>query len=1155
MALRTFVLSLLLPLGLWAGPGDTLMVQAFTFGGPQDAVIAFPNGNQSFERVLMYYTLKCVPGGAGGLQFPCGEWDYLTYTYLYQPTGNFDSTQLSQANFMVGPTSPDSVSFAWSPTYDLYARQQIRTVVDNTLSETTAEIGSGLSGSSAPFDAAHPRNRSQYLWLANELSAAGLLAGDLDRLTLFLANGAGSLHGLTVRIKATNAAALDPNAPDLTGFTTVYRANTDLPASGPLTLDFQTPFAWNGTSNLLVEILYDNASAQAPTNLVESDSTGFASGLLNDSDDAYLDFDGYDYAQTIDNTLFDQLSDKITVSFWLYGAPEQPEPEYAFEGRDAQGFRVINAHLPWDNGRVYWDAGNDGGAYDRIDKQAQTNDYEGRWNHWAFVKDATAGTMQIFLNGALWHNGTGKTRLMDDIETFILCKGGLGGGNFSFYDGFMDEFQLWNTNLDAATINAWRLREVDATHPNYANLLLYYRFDEHTPDRAADASGHNGDAHLMGLPRRVWTPAAEKFKNFRATELRPKVRFHQGDYLSHTDTIQYWDTVYRDGFTLELFDHPTSPALPTDTLHVWAPGWQYVYDLNGAKVDSSWAGADSTIYKTVRNYYGPPFEIVDRIELGRYITPYGINLDMGPDGWTWIYDVTDYLPVLRGSKRLTAGNWQELLDLKFLFIEGTPARQPLSVQNVYIGDYGYGNSIPGNPGSIENQLTPRTVNIPAGTSSALLKVRTTGHGFGGTLNCAEFCPRNNVVKINGTPRFNQYLWDNDCSLNPLFPQGGTWIYSRANWCPGKDVHTDEYELTPYITPGSPMTVDYDMQANYQWDGQGSYPTYVIESQAFTYGPNQFNHDARLEQIIAPNNMKIYGRQNPTCGGPIIRVRNMGAQTMTSLTVDYGITGGPSGNYTWTGNLPFNQATDIQLPPFAGGQAWPDAAGQRFYATISAPSGQPDEYAPNNSASSSFTNTQVIESDRLLLLFYTNGFASESSFVLKDENGNVVDQRQYVNNNQIHRDTLLVPPGCYTLSILDSDDDGLAFFANNDGGGWARIYRLGNNVVLHNFPADFGRQTDFRFVTRLPTGIEETAQEETRLEVFPVPTSEQVFVRLPASSGEALLRVFDLTGRLVLQRDYVTGTDESISVAGWGPGTYWVTVQTNGKTFTGKLVVL
>jgi hypothetical protein len=1155
MKFRALLFSMLLPLGLMAGPGDTLVVQAFTFGGPQDAVIQFPNTNQTYERVLMYYTLKCVPGGAGGLQYPCGEWDYLTYTYLYHPTGAFDSTQLTQSNVQYGPTAPDSVSFVWSPTYDVYARRQFRTVVDGVVAETTAEIGAGSALSASPFDVAHPRSRAQYLWLANELTAAGLVAGELDRLTLFLANGGGTLRGLTVRIKATNAASLDPGSPDLNGFATVYRAGTDLPASGPLTFDFSAPFVWNGTSNLLVEILYDNLAPEAGATAVESDTTGFASGLLNDSDDAYLDFDGYDYAQTIDNGLFGQLSDQITVSFWLYGAPEQPEPEYAFEGRNAQGQRVINAHLPWDNGRVYWDAGNVGGAYDRIDKQAQTADYEGRWNHWAFVKDAAAGTMQIFLNGALWHNGTGKTRLMEDIETFLIGKGGLGGANFSFYDGFIDEFQLWNTALDAATINAWRLREVDAAHPDYAHLLLYYRFDEQTPDRATDHSGHNGDAHLMGLPRRVWTPAAEKFKNFRATDVRPRARFHQGDYVLRTDTLVFWDTVYRDGFTLELFDHPTSPALPTDTLHVWAPGWSYVYDLNGAKADSVWIGADSTIYKTLRNYYGPPFEVVDRIELGRYITPYGINLDLGPDGWTWIYDVTDYLPVLRGPKRLTAGNWQELLDLKFLFIEGTPSRQPLTVQNVYIGDYGYGNSIPGNPGSIENQLTPRTVSIPAGTASALLKVRTTGHGFGGTLNCAEFCPRNNVVKLNGTPRFNQYLWDDGCALNPLFPQGGTWLYSRANWCPGKDVHTDEYELTPYITPGTSLAVDYDMQANYQWDGQGSYPTYVIESQVFTYGPNQFAHDARLEQIIAPNKMKIYGRHNPTCGGPIIRVRNTGSQTMTSLTVDYGITGGPSGTYTWTGSLPFNQATEIELPPFAGGQAWPDVPNQRFYATLSAPSGQPDEYAPNNTASSAFVNTPVIESDRLLLLFYTNGFASESSFVLKDENGNVVDQRQYVNNNQIHRDTLNVPPGCYTLSILDSDDDGLAFFANNDGGGWARVYRLGSNVVLHNFPADFGRQTDYRFVTRYPTGIDEAPGDAAQLEVFPVPTAEQVFVRLPAVSGNALMRIFDLTGRLVHQQDYVTGTDGMVSVAGWAPGTYWVTVQVGKQLFTGKIVVL
>ena len=59
--------------------------------------------------------------------------------------------------------------------------------------------------------------------------------------------------------------------------------------------------------------------------------------------------------------------------------------------------------------------------------------------------------------------------------------------------------------------------------------------------------------------------------------------------------------------------------------------------------------------------------------------PYGINLTLGPDGWAWVFDVTDYAPLLKDSVELQCGNWQELLDLKFAFIEGTP---PRDVENV-----------------------------------------------------------------------------------------------------------------------------------------------------------------------------------------------------------------------------------------------------------------------------------------------------------------------------------------------------------------------------------------------------------------------------------------------------------------------------------------
>ena len=63
---------------------------------------------------------------------------------------------------------------------------------------------------------------------------------------------------------------------------------------------------------------------------------------------------------------------------------------------------------------------------------------------------------------------------------------------------------------------------------------------------------------------------------------------------------------------------------------------------------------------------------IEDIEIARYITPYGIQFDLGPNGFSWIYDVTDYQNYLKDTVDLRAHNTQELLDLKFAFIEGIP---------------------------------------------------------------------------------------------------------------------------------------------------------------------------------------------------------------------------------------------------------------------------------------------------------------------------------------------------------------------------------------------------------------------------------------------------------------------------------------------------
>src|SRR5690242_7142726 len=81
--------------------GDTIKVQTFTFGSEKDGWFVFPSDTIRFEKILMKYTLKCNLTGSP----LCGEWDYLTYTYLFKHTGLLDSTQIIQPNYAVGGAS------------------------------------------------------------------------------------------------------------------------------------------------------------------------------------------------------------------------------------------------------------------------------------------------------------------------------------------------------------------------------------------------------------------------------------------------------------------------------------------------------------------------------------------------------------------------------------------------------------------------------------------------------------------------------------------------------------------------------------------------------------------------------------------------------------------------------------------------------------------------------------------------------------------------------------------------------------------------------------------------------------------------------------------------------------------------------------------
>lgn len=211
--------------------------------------------------------------------------------------------------------------------------------------------------------------------------------------------------------------------------------------------------------------------------------------------------------------------------------------------------------------------------------------------------------------------------------------------------------------------------------------------------------------------------------------------------------------------------------------------------------------------------FGQP--IREPFEIARYVTPYDITGTGRPGTCTWEIDVSDYIPLLQGEVVLSnyieswiGGQRGWLCTLDFAFIEGVPNFAPVDVVNLWTGYHVvYGD--PTRP--IEDFLVPRDIEIPGDVDAVKFRMFATGHGQGNTSNCAEFCPRQHSVIVNGSSWAHQ-LWRSDCAANPCSPQGGTWPGNRAGWCPGQDAPAWDVDVTSALAPGTTASVDYDVQA-------------------------------------------------------------------------------------------------------------------------------------------------------------------------------------------------------------------------------------------------------------------------------------------------------------------------------------------------------
>lgn len=132
----------------------------------------------------------------------------------------------------------------------------------------TASFGLNNTALTQPFRAQFSDSRTQIVYLAAELRVAGFRAGNITSLgfNVVSKNSTAPFENFTIKLKNTTRTNATGGAFE-TGAVTAYGPVSYSTVAGANNFALTTPFYWDGVSNLLIDICYDNAAGTATDNV------------------------------------------------------------------------------------------------------------------------------------------------------------------------------------------------------------------------------------------------------------------------------------------------------------------------------------------------------------------------------------------------------------------------------------------------------------------------------------------------------------------------------------------------------------------------------------------------------------------------------------------------------------------------------------------------------------------------------------------------------------------------------------------------------------------------------------------------------------------------------------------------------------------------
>lgn len=137
-------------------------------------------------------------------------------------------------------------------------------------------IGNGLLTVGYPFYTFYMDSRTDLLYLAGEIKAGGGSPGGLLRIAFTVASPSNQvMNGFKIKVQNTTATSISSFTNS--GWTTVANRNFTILGSGLQLITLDTPyFSWNGTSNLLFEICFNNNSYAPNSTVYATAASGMA---------------------------------------------------------------------------------------------------------------------------------------------------------------------------------------------------------------------------------------------------------------------------------------------------------------------------------------------------------------------------------------------------------------------------------------------------------------------------------------------------------------------------------------------------------------------------------------------------------------------------------------------------------------------------------------------------------------------------------------------------------------------------------------------------------------------------------------------------------------------------------------------------------------